>query len=530
MIDYGIDRVVPRVRAYAPRKIIKKSILWFVLELAVWIVGIHLLSWYEEMNIRQMMVTNNISGIEQDISRTLATEVFDKESSNQGIDRNDKGIPTVNSLDREANANEAIAQTRGQEADVQDASTYTPNAEMTVTKVQELVITEEQIIETDATEEYETEEETETDLSEPLMIPVLTGLIYKGEIQSAYCLGAKKIEIAGLEINAQYSDGQLERIPLSECTLVNFKADTIGKHIGTIQYRNFEVNVPYEVKEYHVKFVLNGGAISGDRGVVSSLKNYKLEEVPIPLRRGYIFDGWYHDSEFTLPVEIPYIAAWGNEVTYLHAKWINAEPFTVVNGVIQSYQGENTRRLEIGQKDSYGLGRGIFNNYENKIEIIDIPSNITHIESGAFLGLTFLEEFIVKNNSVYTVRGVNALYTKDEKVLIAYAAGYKGTYTIDSGRTSMTEHVAAYAFYDSNLNTIVFNPTIKSIGAYAIGQNIKRVRFTGDMPPTIQARAFGSEIDTRDIIIEVPKKALQSYQEAFRGESAVLVNAVRGYE
>ena len=60
---------------------------------------------------------------------------------------------------------------------------------------------------------------------------------------------------------------------------------------------------PISGGSFHVNFVVNGGYELPDMlvGVACSPDSYK--DIPIPVRDGYSFDGWYYDKDYTQKIE-----------------------------------------------------------------------------------------------------------------------------------------------------------------------------------------------------------------------------------
>lgn len=84
------------------------------------------------------------------------------------------------------------------------------------------------------------------------------------------------------------------------------------------------------------------------------------------------------------------------------------------------------------------------------VEEIEIPVNITNIQSGAFAGLSNLGwiEADAANPAYVTVDGV--LYTADGTVLLAFPAAWTGTFQVPESVKSFAES----AFDGTNLECI----------------------------------------------------------------------------
>ena len=62
--------------------------------------------------------------------------------------------------------------------------------------------------------------------------------------------------------------------------------------------------VPFSGGSFHINFVVNGGEelTSMLVGIACSPDSY--DNLPIPVRDGYLFEGWYYDEELTKKVEV----------------------------------------------------------------------------------------------------------------------------------------------------------------------------------------------------------------------------------
>ena len=128
-------------------------------------------------------------------------------------------------------------------------------------------------------------------------------------------------------------------------------------------------------------------------------------------------------------------------------------------------------------------------------------------------------------NPIYTTLD-GALYSKDKKSIIAYPSGMNGLYTIPSQVTG----IGKYAFCESSLATIYLPAGIQIIADYAFGKNLKKIRFTGSVPPSILGANVFSEITRNDsFIIEVPEASLSQYIHTIGNIDASLVRHIVGY-
>ena len=106
--------------------------------------------------------------------------------------------------------------------------------------------------------------------------------------------------------------------------------------------------------------------------------------------------------------------------------------------------------LYFPEKGCSGIARGALSGLGSAVEEIEIPVNITNIQSGAFAGLSNLGwiEADAANPAYVTVDGV--LYTADGTVLLAFPAAWTGTFQVPESVKSFAES----AFDGTNLECI----------------------------------------------------------------------------
>lgn len=113
---------------------------------------------------------------------------------------------------------------------------------------------------------------------------------------------------------------------------------------------------------------------------------------------------------------------------------------------------EEEEPIEVGNINTGYLinAEGALSDLGSAVEEIEIPVNITNIQSGAFAGLSNLGwiEADAANPAYVTVDGV--LYTADGTVLLAFPAAWTGTFQVPEGVKSFAES----AFDGTNLECI----------------------------------------------------------------------------
>ena len=138
------------------------------------------------------------------------------------------------------------------------------------------------------------------------------------------------------------------------------------------------------------------------------------------------------------------------------------------------------------------IAAGAFSGNISTYKIV-IPDSITEIEGGAFSAMPSLHEFEA-SGSYTTTDGV--LFTADKKTLVRYPEALEGEYTIPSG-ISVYPHafsgsalnsvdgrgaanVGEYAFYMSDIKSVTFSASLKSIGGHAFEKSaIEKIELPG---------------------------------------------------
>lgn len=127
---------------------------------------------------------------------------------------------------------------------------------------------------------------------------------------------------------------------------------------------------------------------------------------------------------------------------------INAEG--VIYGLSGSKEVIQDGVLLFSEEGCSQIAGGALSDLGSAVEEIEIPVNITNIQSGAFAGLSNLGwiEADAANPAYVTVDGV--LYTADGTVLLAFPAAWTGTFQVPEGVKSFAES----AFDGTNLECI----------------------------------------------------------------------------
>ena len=128
----------------------------------------------------------------------------------------------------------------------------------------------------------------------------------------------------------------------------------------------------------------------------------------------------------------------------------------------------------------YSLGNETFNDLKYLLKV-NIPYNVTEINTNVFAGCDNLESInIAENNSKYTSEE-GVLYDKNKKNLFKYpSAKVNRNFTVPSS----LERIENYSFTNSkNIEILKITEKVNYIGSYAFSSsNVKEIYFFGDKP------------------------------------------------
>ena len=294
-----------------------------------------------------------------------------------------------------------------------------------------------------------------------------------------------------------------------------------------------------------------------------------LTELPIPIKEGYYFLGWYDNAEFNgNPVEEPYVPS--GDVT-LYAKWEKEKTITFVTNCDQTVENMITVDLQIIElpvltREGYYL-IGWYDNAEfngSSIEEPYVPSGditlyakwekektvtfVTNcdqtVENMITVGLQITELPVLSREGYYLIWYDNAefngspvktpyapsgdvtLYAKWVEMEGYQSAGLEIENGVIVGIGSCTDEVlylnmpiAERAFVGCNtIIKVVLGEGVTSIGKQAFGdsgtgcRNLKEVVFESAVPPEIGSDVFGTTWNASDFRVYVPAESLEAYE------------------
>ena len=149
-----------------------------------------------------------------------------------------------------------------------------------------------------------------------------------------------EVDLSNIRLNVFDRDGNLtETISVSPDMLTEgdrAKLETAGTKTVAVYYNNTKIyvtitiNAVEEIPTYYVTFDANGGAIESEEGnpeIYTYGNLTEIREIPLPVRDGYVFEGWYESKTFTgAKIIAPYKLVRNMTV---YAKWSDARRYYV---------------------------------------------------------------------------------------------------------------------------------------------------------------------------------------------------------
>ena len=238
-----------------------------------------------------------------------------------------------------------------------------------------------------------------------------------------------------------------------------------------------------------ITFDYNGGAVSESKRNVEF--GTKIGQLPIPVRNGYIFDGWYTAITGGEKITAETISV-GNNTYYAH--WRGVDDYTPesmfeyrrLDGqvTITKYKGED-KRVNIPQKIEglpvTGIGSFTFQNCDF-IQSVKIPNGVTDIGAFSFDGCSSVASVEIPDS----VTNIGS-YAFCDCVLL-------DSVTIPNRITKIEGGVFDCC---SSISSITIPESVEIIGDYAFFRctSLVRIEFEGNAP-TILANVFNRVADT----------------------------------
>jgi|GEM_PF-1629384 len=187
-------------------------------------------------------------------------------------------------------------------------------------------------------------------------------------------------------------------------------ADAFNVIFTPFDTHNYTFNQMEEVVQialfYPVTFVTGGGL------AVPDTTAFSIPASPFTAKSGFIFEGWFLDAAFTIPVQFPYIAT---AATTFYALWRARGLSFTLNETGDGYIvfGSVNEMLNILNIPSEYRGKPVTaiaqNGFSNNavLRTIYIPSTVVTIGADAFLNCINLADIYVANTSAAVVQGID---------------------------------------------------------------------------------------------------------------------------
>lgn len=229
----------------------------------------------------------------------------------------------------------------------------------------------------------------------------------------------------------------------------------------------------WKANNYSLTFDANGGIVTPDSKTVTF--EAAIGELPIPVREGYTFEGWYvKDLDGVASSVTPEtVYAMASDATY-YAEWKALPPKTISYKPASGAKG-NVVIPETVEVDgvSYAVTAIDKNAFRNnkKITSITIKANITKIGDGAFYGCTNLKKVTFSKKSSVESIGKQAFYGCGKLTSVNFSS--------DSKITSLGDQAFAKC---TSLTKITVPKSVKTIGKKCFSgcKNLKTVTFASN--------------------------------------------------
>ena len=232
---------------------------------------------------------------------------------------------------------------------------------------------------------------------------------------------------------------------------------------------------------------MNGGHFEEDQ-IITEYTEKKTIGLTIPIKEGYVFDGWYLDNNFN--GDSIYTTQGKKGELVIYAKWVSEtydSYFNYENNIITGFSEEGKKAYEAGELDTLIIPRknkeveintikqSAFNGY-SKIEKLILQSNIETMEGNSFTNCSGIKELVIPislNADSSSFSGCNKL----EKIKFTKGTGQGFDYYYYSSGKSYNR--TPWYFSRNNTITVELEEGITSLGTYMFSgcTGLKMVNF-----------------------------------------------------
>ena len=225
-----------------------------------------------------------------------------------------------------------------------------------------------------------------------------------------------------------------------------------------------------------------------------------LTELPIPIKEGYYFLGWYDNAEFNgSSIEEPYVPS--GDIT-LYAKWEKEKTVTFVTNCDQTVENMITVGLQITELPVLSREGYYFLGWYDNAEFNGSPVKTPYAPSG---DVTLYAKWIDLSTQSSGLEIENGMIVGI------------GSCTDEVLHLNMPIAERAFVGCDT-ITKVILGEGVTSIGAQAFGdsgtgcQNLKEVVFESAVPPEIGSDVFGTTWNASDFRVYVPAESLEAYE------------------
>ena len=281
-------------------------------------------------------------------------------------------------------------------------------------------------------------------------------------LKENYGLGSL-IDLSNLIVVVSFDNNTTKEFSMynANITYDSFDTDTLGLHKIKIKYNDFEQEFEYNVKNINLTLDFNGGLFDGKNTYeLPARKNIVSLEGIIPSlnEEGKKFAGWFYDKDLTNRVEF----AIQNELS--------------INDDITIYAGYDNDYTSIFDYEVINNEvRLIKLKYENIVNEIQIPKTID------LYPVTIIGENFAYIDDPWACDEIDTIkFDQDSCVkIIENNAFYDLSQLVNCSLPDTIEKIGDYAFFCTQIKTLILPKNLKSIGNYAFAFciNLENVYF-----------------------------------------------------
>ena len=172
-----------------------------------------------------------------------------------------------------------------------------------------------------------------------------------------------EVDLSNIQLNVYDRDGNLTETVSVTLDMITegdrAKLETPGTKTIAVYYNNTKIHITVtinaveEIPTYHVTFDAQGGVLEAEEGspeIYTYGNLTEIREIPVPVKDGYVFEGWYESRTYTGQKIIAPYKLVRNMTVY--AKWSDARRYTVQ--YVRYLDGKNEGNIASTQNIEHG--------------------------------------------------------------------------------------------------------------------------------------------------------------------------------